>query len=123
VVVVVTRYFGGTKLGTGGLVRAYGDAVREVLSMLPRGVKVPTHTVRIEIPYSLLQHVRRAVRLQRAQVLNETFAAEVTMTARVPQDALPGLQNALQECSRGTIEARVIDSSDSTVLPIAKSRG
>ena len=40
VVVVVTRYFGGTKLGTGGLVRAYGEAVRAVLSVLPRAVQV-----------------------------------------------------------------------------------
>ena len=36
VVVVITRYFGGTKLGTGGLVRAYGDAVREALLVVPR---------------------------------------------------------------------------------------
>ena len=53
VAVVVTRYFGGTKLGTGGLVRAYGDAVRAVLDVLPRAAKVPTHTVSIVAPYSL----------------------------------------------------------------------
>ena len=41
--VVITRYFGGTKLGTGGLVRAYSDAVRAVLAILPRAIKVPTH--------------------------------------------------------------------------------
>ena len=40
VAVVVTRYFGGTKLGTGGLVRAYGDAVRAVLEELPLAEKV-----------------------------------------------------------------------------------
>ena len=37
VVLVITRYFGGTKLGTGGLVRAYGDSVRNLLKVLPRG--------------------------------------------------------------------------------------
>ena len=42
IVAVVTRYYGGTKLGTGGLVRAYGDAVREVLAELPRAMRVPT---------------------------------------------------------------------------------
>ena len=49
--VVVTRYFGGTKLGTGGLVRAYGDAVRAVLEIAPRAEKVPTHTVMFGLPY------------------------------------------------------------------------
>src|SRR5512136_2760165 len=52
VVVVVTRYFGGTKLGTGGLVRAYSDAARSVLAILPRAVLVATHTVMLALPYS-----------------------------------------------------------------------
>ncbi len=118
VVVVVTRYFGGTKLGTGGLVRAYSDAVREVLSVLPRAVKVPTHTVRIETSYSLFEQIRRAVKIHQGQVLDETFAAQVTLTARLPQDLLPKLQAALQEISRGTIEACVIGSSNSTIIPL-----
>ena len=61
VAVVVTRYFGGTKLGTGGLVRAYGDAVREVLDVLPRAHKVLTHVVMVEVPYPLYELARQAV--------------------------------------------------------------
>jgi uncharacterized YigZ family protein len=118
VVVVVTRYFGGTKLGTGGLVRAYSDAVREVLSVLPRAVKVPTHTVRIEMPYSLFEQIRRLVKLHRGQVLDEMFAAEVTVTAQLPRDALPKLQNALQQISRGKIEPCIIGSSNATIVPV-----
>ena len=57
VAVVVTRYFGGTKLGTGGLVRAYGDAVKEVLAALPRAEKVATVTVMVEAPYTLLERL------------------------------------------------------------------
>jgi len=118
VAVVVTRYFGGTKLGTGGLVRAYSDAVREVLSVLPRAVKVPTHTVRIEMPYSLFERIRRLIKLHQGRVLDEAFAAQVTMTARVPQGRLAALQSALQEVSRGTLEAQIIGSSDSTIVPV-----
>ena len=121
IVVVVTRHFGGTKLGTGGLVRAYSDAVREVLSVLPRAVRVATQTIRIETPYGLFERIRRVVELHEGRVLDEAFAAEVTMTARVPQEALPTLQDALQEVSRGTIKARVIGSSDSTILPVPRS--
>lgn len=116
--VVVTRYFGGTKLGTGGLVRAYGDATREILAVLPRAAKVATHTIRTTIPYRLFEQVRRLVRHHQGHVLDEAFAGEVTVTAQLPQDKVPGLQNALQEISRGKAEARIVDSSDSTIVPL-----
>jgi len=47
--VVVTRFFGGTLLGTGELVRAYSDAVRSVITAIPRGQKVLTSTVMLEL--------------------------------------------------------------------------
>jgi uncharacterized YigZ family protein len=119
VAIVVTRYFGGTKLGTGGLVRAYGDAAREVLAVLPRAAKVATHTITIEVPYSLFEPLRRLVDRHRGQILDETFAAEVTVTARLPQDRLPALQKDLQDVSRGQVRAHVTGSSDSTIIPLA----
>jgi uncharacterized YigZ family protein len=118
VAVVVTRYFGGTKLGTGGLVRAYSEAVREVVSALPRAVKVPTHTVRIEIPYNLFEPIRRLVNAHQGQALDETFAGQVTMMIQLPQHQLPDFQSALQELSRGQIQAEVIESTESTIVPL-----
>ncbi|MEA3339169.1 MAG: YigZ family protein [Chloroflexota bacterium] len=120
--VVVTRYFGGTKLGTGGLVRAYGDAVREVLAALPHAVKVPTHTVVVVMPYNIFERVRRLVAAHRGQVLDEEFAAEVTVTARLPQEHLAGFQDGLQELSRGKIKATVIETNEATIVPIAQDR-
>lgn len=118
VAVVVTRYFGGTKLGTGGLVRAYSDAVREVLSVLPRAVKVPTHTVAIVMPYSLYERIRRLVTACRGEILDEGFAAEVTVTARFSVEHLPAFQGALREMSGGRIEAGVIETDEATIMPI-----
>jgi uncharacterized YigZ family protein len=116
--VVVTRYFGGTKLGTGGLVRAYGDAVRHVLSVLPRAIKVPTYTISVEIPYSLYDRVLRLTRAHHGQLLDQTFAAQVLLVIRLPQDRLPSMQSALGELSRGRIRASQLGSSESTILPI-----
>ena len=120
--VVVTRYFGGTKLGTGGLVRAYSQAVREVLSVLPRAMKVPTHTIRIETPYSVFEPIRRLVKLNSGQVLEEVFAGEVTLSARLPQARLAEFQEALSELSRGRIEAQVVASSESTIMLLEADR-
>jgi uncharacterized YigZ family protein len=61
VVVVVTRYFGGTKLGMGGLVRAYSDAVRAVVEAVRRAQRVQTHTVMAVFAYTYLERVRLLV--------------------------------------------------------------
>ena len=110
VVVVVTRYFGGTKLGTGGLVRAYSDAVREGLAALPRAVKVSTHTVMIAAPYALFERLRLLIDRYQGQILDEDFAADVTLTARFPVEQVPGFQDALQELSSGSVEAEIVET-------------
>ncbi len=118
VVVVVTRYFGGTKLGTGGLVRAYGDAVREVLSVLPRAVKVPTHTVEVSAPYSTFERLRLLIKAHQGKILQECFAVEVTITAQFAVKRFPGFQAALMDLSNGTLAADVLETNESTVMPI-----
>lgn len=118
IAVVVTRYFGGTKLGTGGLVRAYGDAVRAVLAELPRAEKVATHTVLIKMPYTYLERVRLAVEASQGQSLAEDFAAEVTVTARFAVEHLPAFQAALKELSSGTLEAVIAATDESTIMPV-----
>jgi len=118
VAVVVTRYFGGTKLGTGGLVRAYGDAVREVLAVLPRAEKVPTHTVMLAVPYPYFERVRLAVAEHQGQILDEDFTADVTLTARFAVEHLPAFQVALQELSSGQLEAQIVDTGEATIMPL-----
>jgi uncharacterized YigZ family protein len=118
VAVVVTRYFGGTKLGTGGLVRAYGDAVRAVLEELPLAEKVTTQTVMVAAPYSFYERVRLAVDAHRGQVLDEDFAAEVTLTARFVLEQVAPFQAAIGEMSAGSLEAVVIETDEATIMPL-----
>lgn len=118
VVVVVTRYFGGTKLGTGGLVRAYGDAVRDVLSVLPRAVKVPTHMVEISVPYSTFERLRLLIRAHHGKIIQEGFAAEVTIRAQFTVERFPGFQAALMDLSNGTLAADVLGTDEATIIPI-----
>lgn len=122
VAVVVTRYFGGTKLGTGGLVRAYSDAVRTVLAALPRAVKIPTDTVMLALPYALFERIRLLVGEHHGQILDEDFGADVTLSARFPVEDLPGFQAALRELTRGDLQAEVIERDPNTIFPLTEVR-
>src|SRR4029078_4802467 len=61
VALVITRYFGGTLLGTGGLVRAYGDAAKAVLALLPREEKIDRRELSITLPYTAYEPTRRLI--------------------------------------------------------------
>lgn len=118
VVVVVTRYFGGTKLGTGGLVRAYGDAVKAVLAITPLAEKVPTHTVMVAIPYNYVERMRLLVAKHNGRLLDETFAADVTVTAQFTVARFPAFQDELREISHGSLAAEIIETDDNTIMPL-----
>jgi len=115
VAVVITRYFGGTKLGTGGLVRAYGDAMRQVLALTPRAVRIPVVTVMLGLPYSLFEQVRLLIQAHHGELLDQDFAAEVTLTARFPVERLDGFQAALSELSSGSLQALILETSERLV--------
>jgi len=122
VVVVVTRYFGGTKLGTGGLVRAYSDAVRALLDVMPRAVKRSTHTAEIEISYSAYEPVKQLVAAHNGRVLEESFEAEVTLIAQILQAEYDAFNHSLRERSGGQIQPRIIESDEATIMPLRSER-
>jgi uncharacterized YigZ family protein len=101
VTVVVTRYFGGTLLGTGGLVRAYGDAVRAVLDVLPRGEHVDLRPLVAQVSYGAYAAARRALEGAGAMIDAEEFGAAVRLVARVPADAYEQAAAALAEATAG----------------------
>lgn len=123
IVVVVTRYFGGTKLGTGGLVRAYGDAVKAVLDELPLAEKVPTHTVMMAVPYTLYEQVKLLVAAQNGRVLDEEFAADVTIAAQFTVEQFPFFQDALQELSHGRLQSEIVTTDPETIMPLGSFGG
>ena len=122
VVVVVTRYFGGTKLGTGGLVRAYGDAVREVLDALPRAMRVPTVVARFSVPYGLYERARYLVAEHQGEVEEEAFGVEVQVTARFPDARFAVFADALQELSSGAVQPEVLMRDEDTIVPVDAPR-
>lgn len=98
---VVTRYFGGTKLGTGGLVRAYGGAVQHALRALPTSLKVDRITLVVEAGYPEVARLRRLLEQVGGEVLEETFAASVRYRAAVPVSALARFESGVADISAG----------------------
>lgn len=96
VMVIVTRYFGGIKLGAGGLVRAYAGATEAVLSQLPLMQHVPHTTCTLHADFSQEQAVRHWCAQNAATITQVDYASDVTLTLAVPDTALEALASLCQ---------------------------
>lgn len=107
IAVVVTRYWGGIKLGTGGLVRAYSGGVKAALAALAVREKVAWRTLLASGPYSLIKPVERLLPDFEARVIGQSFAADVTWQIEAPEERIADLAAALVELSHGALEVVV----------------
>ncbi len=104
VALTTVRYFGGTKLGTGGLVRAYTEAAQAVLAELPTRTLVTRVTVRVKVGYEHLDALQRLLKAYGAEVLEQDYAEDASLCFRVEEARFPELQQRARDVSRGTID-------------------
>lgn len=83
VMVTVTRYFGGTKLGTGGLVKAYTEAVQEVLKKTKTEKWINKIAFQLQVAYAHYQPLKKLLLEVEAEELEEVFAEEVTIKGKM----------------------------------------
>ena len=109
IVMVTTRYFGGIKLGTGGLVRAYTDSAQEALRQLRTELKVERRTVGLELPYSLYNIVKRLISQHRGEIEDEVFDEQIMIVARFVVSDLEEFSRELQDRSSGQVAPISLD--------------
>jgi uncharacterized YigZ family protein len=118
VVVVVTRYFGGSKLGTGGLVRAYTDSVKAVLAGLPLAEKTSALTVRLVTPYALFERVKILCKKYKGRILDSEFAGDITLSIQLIAENFQEFNDEMREISSGTIQTEVIETNPAAIFPL-----
>jgi len=103
-VLVTTRYFGGTKLGTGGLVRAYSEAAKTALSTLKTELKAPKVQIGADVSYSQYEPVKLLVRNYKGQIEDEIFAGDVTLIIILLEQHLQAFKTDLTKVTSGQVE-------------------
>jgi uncharacterized YigZ family protein len=109
VVLVTTRYFGGTKLGTGGLVYAYTNAAKEGMATLETEEKVARYYVGVSVPYTLYERLKQLTEKYEASLEDEEFDAEVTRYLRIPEEYFAPFTEDLRELSNGSVQPIILD--------------
>ena len=103
ILLVTARYFGGAKLGTGGLVRAYTESAQEALRELRTELKVDRQLVGIELPYSFYDIVKLMIERHNGTIEDETFEAQVLVIARFIVPDLQRFSAELRERTAGKV--------------------
>jgi len=112
VVVVVTRWFGGIKLGAGGLMRAYGGCAAECLRAAARRELIQMSSVEFALNFAAIPVLHSRLAEFAAEKVGETFSNDgAVLRLRLPTDRIDALSILLADLSRGRASLRRLDSN------------
>ena len=100
---VVVRYFGGTKLGPGGLQRAYGGSVRQALALLPTKLKIPMVRKTLACQYTQINDVLYFLDQCGGEIIQQDYNENIELTLALPDEKIDVFQQQLQTMSAGQL--------------------
>lgn len=99
VLAVVIRYFGGVKLGAGGLTRAYGNAAKQVIESATLQPYIEMVTLFLTLDYDQFQPFEYALKKVTGQIVEQNFAEQIQLTIQLPAEKAAELKNQFPTCS------------------------
>lgn len=105
---VVTRYFGGTLLGTGGLVRAYSNTASLALEKAGVSIMKRWLKARIECPYNLYESILKEISNAGGSIIDTDFGENIIMQTLLPENGLDSFDIRLKNLSSGKITAEIL---------------
>lgn len=103
VTVVVTRYFGGILLGTGGLVKAYQSSVKVALEGVPTRVRTKTKRIKFSVEHRFVNQVLRKIEAVNGRILEKNFDMGADFDVEIPEDLAETFAKELEELTRGAL--------------------
>ena len=107
--ITVARWFGGTKLGTGGLVHAYSEAAKAAIESAQTIELIPMNRISFSVSYNIYASCKKFLDSIGFNSENEEFAAEINITGTIPRVAAKPLEDFLQELGNGKIICRQLE--------------
>ena len=108
-VIVVTRYFGGILLGTGGLARAYTKGAKDALASAGISVERLWDRLLVACSYSLYDRIRQETERCGGVIEDTEYGADVTLKVLTPETETDNYVNQLVELSAGTVQGKKLD--------------
>ena len=103
VTVVVTRYFGGILLGTGGLVKAYQSSVKMALEAVPTRIRTKTKRIKFSVEQRFVNQVLRKIETANGRILEKNFDMDADFDVEIPEDLAETFAKELEELTRGAL--------------------
>jgi uncharacterized YigZ family protein len=112
VVLVITRYFGGTKLGTGGLVSAYTQCAKDAFAALETEEKVHRVAMQLTADYRYVEMIHRTLADAEAMIDHEQYEEKVTIRFRIPEEHLDWLTTRMMDLTAGACQPQRIERTN-----------
>ena len=103
IIVLVVRYFGGTKLGTGGLVKAYTEAAQKVIESLPVEELVFRVCFKLDFTYDLYDQILKILKRHSAEFKEPVFDTEIHISGKLPEEEFGSVSEEIRDVSAGKI--------------------